>query len=740
MHEIIEGVINNIIFEAGNDGYRVMELTANDELVVVVGYFHDVKVGTNIRINGEYVEHLRYGRQFKAVSYEVTLPKGSDAIRNYLATGVISGIRGALATRIVNKFGEKSLEIMENSPEELSSISGISLKKAKEISEKMQEDKRKRHAIMFLLDYGISANMALKLYDYYSDRIYEVISENPYKLAEDVQGIGFRIADNIAQNKGISKYADVRIKSGILYALNIAVNNGNVYLPMDELIKSVQELLEIDVENIEPLLTALVVENKLYIKLKENEKNVYLLGLYNAENNIAYKLVRLNIFDDIDEEQCLKDIKEIERLEGMQADDIQRSAIIKALKSRLMIITGGPGTGKTTVLKTIIRLLESRGLSIVLTAPTGRAAKRMSEATGKDAMTIHRLLDFRAGEDDNTLKFNRNSDYPIEADVVIVDEMSMVDVFLMNSLLNAIPIGCRLILTGDADQLPSVGPGNVLKDIIESNQFSMVILDKVFRHNALSNIATVAHNVNKGIVLEPKSLAADFIFIRNDDISSLQKTILTMLLNVIPTKLNIDSFDIQVLCPMKRGPVGVEEMNVLLQKYMNPPSFDKQELKKDNSIYRVGDKVMQIKNNYQLTWEIKSKSGFVADEGCGVYNGDIGRIKNIDNYARTITVHFDDDKQVEYPFNLLNELELAYAITIHKSQGSEYRSVVLPLFNINKLLMTRNILYTAITRAKTNVSILGKPEVFKYMIENIGETRRYSSLSDYIKESKEILG
>lgn len=735
----ISGVIENIIFKNNENGYCVLELTTNDdENTVVVGYFHEIAQGGYITVKGDFVFHSVYGEQFKAETYECSKPQDIDGIRAYLASGAVSGVRAGLATRIINEFGENSLIIMENEPEKLSRVKGISLKKAQEISNRLKQDSHQREAVIFMQSYGITSAMAIKIYEKYEDEVYHIIKTNPYELAERIQGIGFRTADAIAEKVGIDKGSETRILSGIIYALRNAISNGHIFLPIHVLQNYILQLLDIECETIDAYITNLAMDKKLIVKKTEEEVNVYIASLYYMEQTIAFMLSALNIDFDIDTNYYIRQIDKIEKEDGIIPDDNQRQAVLQAVSSGLLVITGGPGTGKTTVLKTIIKLFEEEGLEIALTAPTGRAAKRMSEATNRSASTIHRLLEVRVADKDGTAIFERNRDNPLEADVVIVDEMSMVDVSLMHSLLSAIPVGCRLILTGDTDQLPSVGAGNVLKDMIASGRYKTVVLDKIFRQEALSNIVVNAHRINKGEVFFPTTLGADFVFLERNDVKSLQLAILIMIKNKIPTAMNLSPFDIQVLCPMKKGAVGIEGMNKLLQRHLNPPDDNKKEHQTSTTLYREGDKVMQVKNNYQIDWEIKSKSGFIKEKGSGIFNGDIGVINSINEFSSTITVCFDDEKIVEYPFSALGELELAYAITIHKSQGSEYKVVILPLFSGSRMIMTRNILYTAITRAKLCVCMVGRAEVFAEMIDNVGEAKRYSSLKDRIEEVENI--
>ncbi len=737
----LDGVVENIIFRNETNGYCVLDLKLDneEENTIVVGSFYNVNVGDIMNVRGEYVEHLIYGTQFKMSSYKSSRPKSLDGIKAYLASGALPHIKAALATKIVAEFGEKSLEIMQEDPEILSKkIKGITLKRAQEISTVLQQNKKRTEAVIFMQEYDISSSLAIKLYEKYSDKIYEIIKTNPYEIADEVSGVSFKTADNIAIKANISKNSEFRIYSGIIFALKSALNECHSYLPIESLENDASRLLELNIDDIEPYIKDLVFDKKLIGKIENGVTKIYLPYIFYMEKNIAYRLSDLNLKYEIDEEKTLKKIEQIEREDNIIPDETQLEAILKALKSGLLVITGGAGTGKTTVLKTIIKLYENEGLKVALAAPTGRAAKRMTEATGRESLTVHRLLEARGSDNESTVIFDRNQENPLEARLIIIDEMSMVDLPLMNSLLKAIPVGSRLILTGDANQLSSVGVGNVLNDIIRSGKIEVITLKKIFRQTKNSNIVSMAHNINKGLLIEPKILGPDFIFLERDDTYSLKMTLLTMIMSKLPKAFGIDAFDIQVLCPMKKGQAGVEEMNKLLQFKLNPPDDEKYEYVIGDTVYREGDKVMQVKNNYQIDYEIKSESGFVSERGNGIFNGDQGKILKINQFSATMTILFDYNRYVEYPFNMLDQLELSYAITVHKSQGSEFGVVILPLFDNNALLMTRNILYTAITRGKKCVCILGRKEIFCRMVENVGDFRRFSSLDERIREAENI--
>ena len=663
----------------------------------------------------------------------------------------------------------------------MAEIKGISEKMAMSIAEQIEEKRDMRQAMMFLQDYGVSMNLAAKIYREYGPAMYGIIKQNPYKLADDIPGVGFKMADEIAARAGILTDSDFRIKSGILYTLLKASGNGHTYLPKEILTAQAAELLGVEQEEIENRLMDMQMEKRLVVKRSREEavqekafpdegrgaeitevqeteteeasQLVYASQYYYTELNTAKMLHDLNITGDQPEESIRKSLKKIQRQENIELDELQIQAVIEAVNCGLLIITGGPGTGKTTTINTIIRYFELGGLDILLAAPTGRAAKRMTEATGFEAKTIHRLLELSgapveektgdAGERSKManagMRFERNEENPLDADVIIIDEMSMVDIHLMHSLLRAVNVGTRLILVGDVDQLPSVGPGNVLRDMIESQCFHVVKLTRIFRQAAQSDIVVNAHRINEGsqIPLGKKSL--DFLFIRQEDPNAIVRSIITLVREKLPGYVHAEMFDIQIMTPMRKGALGVERLNEILQKYLNPPSPEKKERESGGTIFRTGDKVMQIKNNYQMEWELRNQYGVPVDKGSGVFNGDVGIIRDINAFSELMTVEFDEGKMVEYSFKQLEELELAYAITIHKSQGSEYPAVVLPIYPGPRMLMTRNLIYTAVTRAKSCVCLVGIPQVFQSMVDNASQQKRYCGLKDRIQEIEESL-
>ena len=732
--EKITGYVDHIVYRNAENGYTVLNLVNKEEEITCVGIFSAIAEGENIEASGDYTDHPTYGRQFKVEHFEERAPEDAQAIERYLGSGAIKGIGLALAARIVRRFKEDTFRIIEEEPERLAEIKGISERKAMEIATQVNEKRDLRQAMIFLQQYGITMNLAVKIYNRYGQEVYEILKENPYQLAEDIDGVGFKTADEIAARVGIRSDSDFRIRSGILYVLSGAASEGHTFLPQEELTKRASELLQVEPEFIEKHYMDLAIERKLMLKQKEEQTQIYAASFYYMESNVATMLKQLDVTYDESDTAIEKRILAIQKQTGMELEEHQVEAVKEAVKNGLLIITGGPGTGKTTTINTIIRYFEAEGMDIFLAAPTGRAAKRMSETTGYEARTIHRMLELNGGMEGNA-GFERNEMNPLETDVIIIDEMSMVDISLMHSLLKAIPTGTRLILVGDVNQLPSVGPGCVLKDIIDSGVCNVVKLTKIFRQAATSDIIVNAHKINRGeeVVLDNKSM--DFFFLKRYDADVIINVVLQLIKQKLPKFVNASEYDIQVLTPMRKGLLGVERLNVILQKYLNPPSPEKREKEYGDTIFREGDKVMQTKNNYQLEWEIKSRFGLTIEKGMGIFNGDTGIIREINDFAETVTVEFDEGRMVDYSFKLLEELELAYALTIHKSQGSEYPAVVIPLLSGPSMLMNRNLLYTAVTRARKCVTLVGNEATFAEMIKNTSQQKRYSGLCDRLKET-----
>ena len=785
----VSGYVERIKFRNEENGYSILDVSADGLDYVLVGTFPYISEGDFIEATGRDVEHPVYGDQIQVESYELKEPEDTASMERYLGSGAIRGVGTALAARIVRRFKADTFRIIEEEPERLAEVKGISEKMARSISEQMESKKEMRQAMMFLQDYGISMNLALKIYNEYGSRMYGIIKENPYRLADDIQGVGFKMADEIAQKVGIFTDSDFRIRSGIYYTLLQSVANGHTYLPQEELLAAASELLHVDPAVMEKHLTDLQMEKKIVVKVNEEKilepeadgqngrpgeagqkpesgsvnaeawqnpadqmtgaasnmedtssssRHVYASQYYYTELNTARMLHDLNLRGSEPEAEIRKKLEKICAEERIEPDELQIRAVIEAVNSGLLIITGGPGTGKTTTINTIIRYFEQEEMEILLAAPTGRAAKRMTEATGYEARTIHRLLELTGvpsdDKDTSGMHFERNEENPLDADAIIIDEMSMVDIYLMHALLRAVNPGTRLILVGDTNQLPSVGPGNVLRDLIASKAFNVVQLTRIFRQAAESDIIVNAHKINDGEKIPLGKRSKDFLFIRREQPDAIISAMLTLVREKLPNYVHADMFDIQIMTPMRKGALGVERLNTILQSFLNPKDPSKPEKEMGGTIYRVGDKVMQIKNNYQIEWEIRNRYGIPMDSGAGVFNGDIGIIREINAFAEELTVEFDEGKMVDYSFKQLEELELAYAITIHKSQGSEYPAVVIPVYSGPRMLMTRNLIYTAVTRARSCVCLVGIPEMLQVMVDNEMEQRRYTGLRIRIQE------
>lgn len=734
--ETVTGYVSHIVYRNSDNGYTVFHIEHDDGEVTCVGSLNYINEGELLEIQGEYVNHNVYGKQLKISHYKVKEPEDIVSIERYLGSGAVKGVGAALAGRIVKKFKEDTFRIIEEEPERLAEIKGISERKAQEIASQLEEKKDMRKAMIYLQKYGISTKLAAKIYQYYGMKVYKVLEENPYQLADNIEGIGFKTADEIASKIGIHTDSDYRIRSGLFYTLQQAVGEGHVYLPQNILLRRANALLGVDLEDIEKYIMDRCIERKTVMKEVDEEIRIYPAHYYYLELNTAKMLNDLDIDCQMPEDMMEKRLKRVEQKEKIELDPMQHRAVIEAIKHGLLILTGGPGTGKTTTINTMIQFFESEGMSILLAAPTGRAAKRMTEATGYEAQTIHRLLEVSGNpEEENSVGgFLRNRENPLETDVIIIDEMSMVDLNLMHALLSAVIPGTRLILVGDVDQLPSVGPGSVLKDIIRSEKFHVVTLTKIFRQAGESDIVVNAHKINAGEPVTIDNKSRDFFFLKRQDANTIISVVITLIQKKLPRYVQADPNEIQVMTPTRKGLLGVERLNVILQQYLNPSDSQKTEKEINGRLFREGDKVMQIKNNYQLEWEVSTRFGLTVDKGIGVFNGDMGVIDEINEYTETVIVEYDEGRKVKYGYDMTDELELAYAITVHKSQGSEYPAVIIPLLPGPKLLYNRNLLYTAVTRAKKCLTIVGSELTFQEMIENKSEQGRFTSLDERIKE------
>ena len=730
----LSGIIDHIIYHNDVNSYTVLILNSGDGSdYTCVGSLPLLGAGESVTFEGEPVENPKYGTQFAVSSFTIDPIDDEASILRYLSSGAVKGVGAVLAGRIVSKFGEDSLRIIEEEPERLAEISGISMRMAINISTSFQEKSGSRQIISFLSQYDITPNLAQKIYEKYRDRVYEVIRTNPYRMTEDVEGIGFISADRIAAQMGIAKDSDHRIGAGILYVLGENISSGSMCIPEKELIQRAAELLEVDPGRVEERIDALSMDRKLIREDVEGEIYDHPERSYYTEADIARMLTELDMGSDEDEGEIAEKIGALERSTGTMLEDMQQEAVIKAVRCTLSVITGGPGTGKTTITNIIIRYFESLGYDIILAAPTGRAAKRMSEATGREAKTIHRLLGAGAVvEGRPSGGFDRDEDNPLECDVIIVDEMSMVDAFLFRSLLRAIVPGTRLILVGDVDQLPSVGPGAVLKDIIASGRFPVTRLTKIYRQSEASLIIKNAHAIIEGRDIGLDAGNEEFLFLERNEAERIIQGLIYLAGKKLPDHMQCSPLEIQVMTPMRKGVLGVQNLNRRLQEALNPPGPSKREMAVAWGILRTGDKVMQIKNNYDLEWEMPGPRGIVTETGKGIFNGDVGRVLSIS--SDEVYVRFDDGREAVYRGETLSELELAYAITIHKSQGSEYRAVIMPLLSGPRMLMNRNLLYTGVTRARDTVCILGSTRTVREMIANEKEEKRYTGLERRIRE------
>lgn len=734
--KVLKGTVEDIIFTNKDNGYTVFSIDTGEESVVCVGTVPSLSAGETVALTGNWTMHIIYGKQFQVELCEKTMPTTVEGIEKYLASGLIKGIRKRMAKKIVDRFGEATFYVIEEKPDRLVEIRGITYEKAMEISKVFKEQNGIRRAMIFLQGFGVSPIYAMKIYKKYNEGVYEIIRTNPYKLADDIFGIGFKMADNIAEQAGVLRNSPQRVKACIKYTLNDAAGNGHAYLPENILINRVTEMLGIDDESVKNAERELQLERTIRCENINGDIAVYLGKYYYAEMAVAKRLIELK--EGFEDERIVDGDYYIERFESVKNISLaekQKEAVKMALTEGVLVITGGPGTGKTTIINAIIDIFDDMDKKIVLAAPTGRAAKRITETCGLEAQTIHRLLGISYLEDDTSVRnFEKDEDDPIEADVVIIDESSMIDIMLMYGLMKALKDGTRLILVGDADQLPSVGCGNVLKDIISSERINVTRLSEIFRQSDKSTIITNAHRINTGEEPIVNGKDTDFFFIKRMSADSVRRTVVELVKKRLPNYISCDSLtDIQVLSPMRKGIAGVQELNMALQEALNPKDDKKKEHIFRNIVFREGDKVMQIKNNYNAAWKVYNGSGRCVDEGSGVFNGDQGIISKIDSMLEQTTVVFDDGKTVVYDFIQMDEIELSYAITIHKSQGSEYPVVIMPVLNGPPMLMTRNLLYTAVTRAKNLVVLVGSMDTVRTMVANNKEINRYTGLSVKIR-------
>lgn len=734
----ITGTIEHIIYRNESNGYTVFNLLSEGKELTCVGSFPTLQEGLFIEAAGEMTDHHLYGEQLKVSRFEVRTPETKEAMERYLASGAVKGIGKAMAARIVRMFGDDTLRILEEEPERLAEVRGISDRKAREIASQIASQAGMRKAMMFLQKYGISQQMGVRIYQEYGEDMYQILETNPYRLAEDIDGVGFKKADEIASRVGIDPASEYRIRSGLLYELSLAAADGSVYLPQAELVETASSLLRVSGEETDHALMALALERKVVLKQGSDGEDgniVYAGQYYYLELNSARMLLDLNRPGDESEEEIRQNLDKLKESGSLVLEEEQQRAVKSAAESNVLILTGGPGTGKTTTINEIIRYFRMERKSVLLAAPTGRAAKRMTETTGYEAQTIHRLLEISSGdEEDRDIRFERNETNPLEADVVIIDEMSMVDIFLMHALLSAISVGSKLILVGDVNQLPSVGPGAVLKDLIASDAFPCIRLTRIFRQAESSDIVVNAHRINQGQQISFSNQSRDFFFLKREDPNLIISNIIELIQKMLPGYVDANPRDIQVLTPMRNGVLGVNRLNHILQDYLNPRDASKKEKVYGDKLFRVGDKVMQIRNNYQLPWEIRGRYDVPVEDGTGIFNGDMGAIRSVSDESQSLEIEFDDGRFVDYPYAALDELELSYAITIHKSQGSEYPAVILPILSGPPMLMTRNLLYTAVTRAKKCVVMLGSEQAVRSMIDNETEKHRYTSLDERIKE------
>lgn len=732
--EVLNGFIENVVFKSEDTGYVVCKVRSDRNLVSAVGTVPFLREGQNVKLTGYWTVHKQFGNQFNIQDYEEILPNSIDEIEKYLSAGVIHGIGPITAKKIIEKFGEETLDIMENHIERLMEIEGIGEKKFQIIYESYIEQQGLKDIILYFNKHGVTNNQCIKIYKKFGPNAKQIVSDNPYILCEEISGIGFKTADRIAMSIGIKNDSDFRIQSGIKYVMNQFCALGNTFMPKSNIIEECKKNLVIKEELIEKNIYDMSAKQKIALEKINDIEMGFLLPYYYCELGVTRKIITLGL----QEIQTINsdvnfEIEVFEKEQKIKFAESQKEAILGAFSNGIEIITGGPGTGKTTIIKAIIHIYENNGMKVFLGAPTGRAAKRMTESTGREAKTIHRLLEMGVSDEEKSV-FEKGESSPLDCDVIIIDEASMIDIMLMHNLLKAIKLGTRLIIVGDVDQLPSVAPGNVLRDLIESEYIKVVRLKEIFRQGDQSLIVVNAHRINEGEMPILNQKDKDFFFIHQENIDNILSTIIDLMKRRLPKFNNEWDIlkDMQVLTPMRKGILGVSNLNERLQEVFNPPNPNKKEIKSKDMILREGDKVMQIKNNYSLKW--LRVGGLGEDDGVGVFNGDLGFIQNIDEEKKMLTILFDDERKVFYDFSFLDELDLAYATTIHKSQGSEFKVVIIPAFMGSPFLMNRNLLYTGITRAKELVVVVGFQKALLYMINNVTSMERYSALQYRIRD------
>ena len=740
--ERVEASVLGTVYRNAENGYSVVMAREGRREIIIVGTLPELTPGEQAIFTGDWVEHPQYGRQLKCTGCTLQMPTTLLGIERYLGSGLIHGVGPSTAKLIVKHFGEETLTVLSEHPERLQEVPKMGKKRWKQIAEAFREQQGAREAMVFLQSYGIPATLAVKISKLYGDRTPAIIRENPYRLCEDLEGVGFLTADRIGTALGVPPDSEGRIMSALKYVLKeSAASQGHIYLPRQELTNRAAQLLRIDAELIGHHLTRMCLLRELVQSGEAGQERIYLPAFDSAEREVAMRLCELLAAHAPDRRGgAHKDIDRFERTRGICFSQRQRDAILAALEQGVLVITGGPGTGKTTIINCMINLLSRDG-EVVLCAPTGRAAKRMTEATGVEAKTIHRLLEY-GGEEG---AFSRNQENPIEGDCVIVDEVSMVDLLLMRSLLRAIEPGTRLILVGDADQLPSVGAGNVLGDILASNVIPACRLTDIFRQGETSRIVVNAHRINHGEMPLLNEKGTDFFFERKMYFADAAQTIVALSTQRLPKFLKFDPDEyaaqairqIQVLAPAKKGECGVIALNQMLQAALNPPGRDKPSLQYGETIFRLGDKVMQTRNDYQLEWRRETSSGW--EDGAGVFNGDVGFIVDVDPEEHALTVRFDEDKEAVYASQQLENLDLAYCLSVHKSQGSEFPVVVMPVVGGPPMLLTRNLFYTALTRARSLVVLVGREDVVRQMVENDHILNRYTTLSERLQQVSALL-